>query len=130
MASAAGVEAPGRGPILGGVALEEVLRQRRDVLGALVQRRQVDLDGVEPEEQVLAEPPGGDLGAQVGVGGREDPHVDRAGAGIADPLQLAALEHAEQPGLLAQGQVRDLVEEEGAAVGHLEAARPGRRARR
>ena len=44
------------------------------------------------------------------------------GGGRADALELAGLEYAEEFGLLARGDVGDLVEEEGAAVGELEAA--------
>ncbi len=40
----------------------------------------------------------------------------------AHPLQLAGLEHAQQLGLLRERHVADLVEEERAAVGQLEAA--------
>src|SRR6185369_8407638 len=43
---------------------KEVAGQGRYVLGPLAQRRYGDLDGVEAEEQVLAEPPRGHLGAQ------------------------------------------------------------------
>ena len=35
---------------------EEVLDQQRDVVLALAQRRQVDVDDVEPVVEVLAEP--------------------------------------------------------------------------
>ena len=50
-----------------------------------------------------------------------------------DPLELALLQHAEQRDLGLDGQVADLVEEDGAAVGQLEATeaplrRPGERA--
>ena len=103
-------------------------RERADVVVPLAQRRQVDLDRVEPEEQVLAEAPGGDFGRDVGVGGRKDPHVDPPRARGADPLDLAALEHAEQLGLLARLQRADLVQQQRAAFGQLEASdavRPG-----
>src|SRR5581483_9875325 len=40
----------------------------------------------------------------------------------ADPLELPILEHAEQLRLRLEGQLADLVEEERAAVGQLEAA--------
>ncbi len=42
--------------------------------------------------------------------------------GAADPLDLALLEHAQQLGLQARAHLADLVEEDGAAVGRLEAA--------
>ena len=46
----------------------------------------------------------------------------RARARRADALELAGLEHAQQLGLLAERDVGDLVEEQRAAVGQLEAA--------
>ena len=46
------------------------------------------------------------------------------GRAAADALELALLEDAEELGLGLQGQLADLVEEEGAAVGQLEAADP------
>ena len=42
--------------------------------------------------------------------------------GAAQPLELALLQHAQQLHLRAQVQLADLVEEERAAVGQLEAA--------
>ena len=47
------------------VLAEEVLRQQRQILAAVAQRRQPDLDRVQPEEQVLAEPAGRDLVAEI-----------------------------------------------------------------
>src|SRR5262249_39386118 len=84
-------------------------------------RRQVDLDGVEPVEQILAQPAGGGLADDVGVGRGEHADVDLAGARAADGVELAGLQHAEQARLLAVRHVCDLVEEEPAAVGELEA---------
>ena len=60
--------------------------------------------------------------AQVGVRRRDDAHVDAARARRADALDLAALQHAQQLRLLRQRHVADLVEEERAPVGELEAA--------
>ena len=37
------------------VLVQEVLRQERDVLAAIAERRQVDLDRIEAEQQILAE---------------------------------------------------------------------------
>ena len=46
---------------------QEVLGQQRHVLRPVAQRRQVDLEDVQPEEQVVAEPAGGDA-ARAGRG--------------------------------------------------------------
>ena len=83
---------------------------------------QVDRHDVEAVVQVLAEPAGVDLVEQVAVGGGDDPGVDLDGLGVADALELALLEDAEQLHLeLGRGAV-DLVEEDGAGVRRLEPA--------
>ena len=97
-------------------------REQLDVLAALAQRRQVEVDRVEPEEQVLAELAGGDLGRQVGIGGGDQADVGAAGARRADALELAGLERAQELRLLAHRDVADLVHEQRAAVGQFEAA--------
>ena len=104
------------------VLRQEVTGQQRDVLAALAQRRHRDLDRVQPEEEVLPEAARRDLRVEVGVGGRDDAHVGAPRARAADALELAGLEHAQQLGLQVQRDVGDLVEEQRAAVGQLEAA--------
>ena len=56
------------------------------------------------------------------MGGGQHAHVHRDGLVAAQPLDVPLLQHAQQLGLGARGQVADLVEEDGAAVGLLEAA--------
>ena len=58
------------------------------------------------------------------MGGGEDAHVDLDRAVAAHRLEAAFLQHAQQLGLQLERQLADLVEEQGAAVRHLEAARP------
>ena len=96
--------------------------QHGNILAAVAQRRQADLDGVQPEEQVLAEAALCHGGVEVGIGGREDAHVHAAGFGGADALELAGLERAQQLGLQSLRDVGDFVQEERAAIGHFEAA--------
>src|SRR5690606_29100975 len=50
------------------------------------------------------------------------PHVHGMGAVIADSLVLAFLQHAQQLALQVERDLADLVQEDGAAVGELEAA--------
>ena len=83
--------------------------------------RNRNFDGVQAEEQILAELSGGNRVLQVAVGRRDQAHVDVLGARRAHALDLAGLEHAQQLGLLANRHVADLVEEDGAVVGQLEA---------
>src|SRR5512134_1708804 len=93
-----------------------------DVLRSLAKGRDPDLDRVEPEEEVLAESAGGDLCADVRVGGRDHPHIHLKRARGAEPLELAGLQDPEKLGLLADRHVGDLVQEESPAVGQLEAS--------
>ena len=59
------------------------------------------------------------------MGGRDHPHVGGHGARSAHPLELALLEDAQDLGLHGQRHVADLVQEEGALLGQLEAAGTG-----
>ena len=107
------------------VHLDEALHQQRDVAGALAQRRHDDGIGVQAVVQVGAEAALLRGLLQVDVGRDDEPDVDLAGGDVADALELALLQHAQQLRLGAGGQLGDLVEEQRAAVGPLEAARPG-----
>ncbi len=81
-----------------------------------------DGEDAEAVVEVFAEGLLADGLEQVAVGGGDDPDVDRDRRTAADALDLALLEDAEELGLGLQGQLADLVQEEGAAVGQLEAA--------
>ena len=59
---------------------------------------------------------------QVAVGGGDHAHVHAHGLRAADALELLLLQHAQQLHLRLERQVADLVEEDGAVVGQLEAA--------
>ena len=66
--------------------------------------------------------PAADLGVEVGVGRRDQADVGPPRPRRAEPLEVAGLEHAQQLVLLAERDVGNLVEEQRAALGHLEAA--------
>ena len=85
-------------------------------------RRDRHVDDVEPVIEILAEAAGGDLVGEAAVGGGDDADVDGLGDAAADALDLAGLERAEQFDLGVERQLADLVEEDGRAVGILEAA--------
>src|SRR5581483_7470266 len=96
--------------VVAGMLAEEMRRQRHDVLAPLPERRQVNFDGVEAEQEVLAETAGFDFGLQVGIGCRKDAHVDAARFRRADPLELAGLEGAQQLRLQIRRDIRNFVE--------------------
>src|SRR5205085_11822776 len=101
---------------------EEVLDERGNVLLAIAERRHMDVDDVEPVEEVIAELLLLDLPLQVFVGRADDADVDLDRQRRADPLDLPLLEYAEELRLHRQAHLADLIEEDRALVGHLEAA--------
>ena len=110
--------------VLPGQLADEPADQERDVLPPLAQRREVDVEDVEPVVEVVAELAQRDRVAERAVGGGEHPdvHLDRLGA--AHPEEGAALEHPQQLDLGGGRDLADLVEEDGAGVGQLEPAQP------
>ncbi len=102
---------------------QEVIEQRRHVVLALAQRRDRDVDDVEAVVEVFAEFAGGDPLGQAAVGRRHHAHVRvDAVAFVADALDFAGFEEAEQQRLHAQRHLADFVHEDGAAVGRFEQA--------
>jgi hypothetical protein len=93
-----------------------------EVFEALAQRREAQREHVEAVVEILAEAALGDRAGEVDVGGGEDADVDPDGAVAADGLEGALLQDAQQLGLGVDRELADLVEQEGAAVGHLEPA--------
>ena len=76
-------------------------------------------------EQVGAKAALVDQRGQMLVGRGDDAHVDADRLRRADPRDFAIFDRAQQPVLRRRGQARELVEEQGAAVGFLEAAVAG-----
>ena len=109
-------------PVARGVLAKKEVCERSDILAAIAQRRELDLDRVEAKEKILAKAPRLDLGVQIDVRGREHAHVHLTRARIADALHLAGLQHAQELRLLMQREISDLVQEECSAIGELEAA--------
>jgi len=73
-------------------------------------------------EEVAAEAPGLHLDSQVADGGADEAHVRAEGAGAADALELLVLGGAQELGLQGRRDLGDLVQQQGAAVGQIEAA--------
>ncbi len=103
-------------------AAHEVLDQIGDVLSAFTQGGRLDGEDIQAIEQVLAETAGRHRLRQVAVGGRDHPHIDPGRALGADGVDLPFLQGAQQLDLHVQGQLADLVQEQGAAVSLLELA--------
>src|SRR5207247_8989032 len=79
---------------------------------------------VEAVEEVFTELPRGQGVGGGLVGGRDDPDVDVKLFAAADATERVVLKDPQELGLHRNLQLGDLVEEEGAPVGELEAAEP------
>ena len=99
-----------------------MLHQQRDVLAALAQRRQLHGNDVQPVEEILAERAVGDHPREVGMRRGDDAHVDLDRVRVADALELALLQHAQQLRLQRRAHRPDFVEEQRALVRLLEAS--------
>src|SRR5947207_7983384 len=97
--------------------LDEVGDEQRDVLAPLAQRRDVDRDDVEAVEEILSEDPVLHGLRDVAVRCRDQAHVHLDVLRVPDAPDLALLDHAQELHLERWGDLRDLVEEERAAVG-------------
>src|SRR4051812_28408359 len=102
--------------------VEEIVAEQRDVLGALAQRRDAQRDRVDAEVEILAQPPVAQRGIEIDVGGADQAEVDMHDPVAADRPVLALLENAQQLGLQIRRHLADLVEQQRAALGHLEQA--------
>src|SRR5207247_5495788 len=78
----------------------------------------------QPVEEIASERAPLDLGLEVLVGGGYEADVDVDGPVGAHRGHLLLLDGPQELALEVQGHLPDLVEEEGAAVGHLEVAPP------
>ena len=79
---------------------------------------------VQPVEQIFAERALGHHLLQIAVGGGNDAHVDLGRVRVADALELALLQHAQQLHLHARAHRPDFVEEQRALVRLLEPSLP------
>jgi len=102
--------------IVGSGAREEVMHERRDLVAALAQGRDLQPDDVEAIEEIFAKPPGLDGQLEVRVGGDDDTDVHGEWRAVAERTDFARLEEAQQFGLQFEAELADLVEEERAAA--------------
>ena len=103
---------------------EEVLGELGDVLLAITKRRDCQWENSQAVEKVETEAAFGCVLFQMLVGGGDDADVDVEDFVVADALELAAIEEAEELGLEREGHFADLVEEQGSAVGGFNTAYP------
>ncbi len=107
--------------------------QKGDVLPPLTQRGHVDLDHVQPVEQILPKAPVLHGGLEILVGGRDKPDVHLDGLGTADTLEDPLLQDPQELDLNVRGEFADFVQKERSSVRQFEPALflghgPGKRA--
>src|SRR5882762_7686762 len=103
-----------RPAVLASETLQEPLGQKNDVSSALAQRRQIDRQDVEPEQEVFPKAilPGQFL--EIRVARRNDSYVCVAHYRTAHRAILEILEEAQERGLRFRGEHLDFVQEQGA----------------
>ncbi len=107
-------------PDAAGVLGEKVERQGLDVLAPLPQGGEGDGDDVEPVVEVFPEAPGLDLLGKILVGCGHEADVDAFRGGGPHGDELSLLDDPQELCLDRGGDVADLVQEQGAAVGLLQ----------
>jgi hypothetical protein len=103
-----------------GANLDEPVAEQRDVFGALAQRRHAQLDGVDAEVEVFAEPAVGERRVEIDVRGADEAEVHLDEPLAANRPVLTLLQHAQQFRLQVRRHLADLVEHERAALGEFE----------
>jgi hypothetical protein len=91
--------------------------QQGNIFAAVAQRRQAEIDHVEPVEEVFAEASLFDHDGQIAIGGGHDAGLDGDAMGGADGTDFLLLQRAQQLGLKVQSQLADLVEKDRASFG-------------
>ena len=106
--------------------LQEVVDEERDVLAALAEWRDHELDDPQAVVEILTEAAGTHGRFQVLIRGGDQPDVDADRRVAAHALELPLLDGAEELRLGLERHVTHLVEEEGTAVRCLELPLPPR----
>ena len=102
--------------------LEEVLDQQRNIFAPVAQRRQIDVDDVQPVVKIFAEFLLFHHLAQIRIGGGQNPHIHLHDFVRTERRELLLLNHAQQLGLRLRPDRADFIEEDRALVGDLERA--------
>jgi putative ABC transport system ATP-binding protein len=106
---------------------QQGIHQQRDVLPPLAQGRHMQGQHAQAVIQVGPECPVAHHGGKIPMRGREDADIHLAGLVLAQPLDFPFLQHAQQFHLDIQRHLADLVQQQGAAMGGLEAPLARRR---
>src|SRR5438552_3380619 len=96
--------------------------QERNVFDALAKRRQFDRENVEPVVEILAELALFDRLLEVAIARGDHTNVDRYLGSATQAPQPLLFQYSQQLGLQLDLHLGDFVEQQGSAVGKLEAS--------
>ncbi|MDT4845116.1 hypothetical protein FQZ97_790940 [compost metagenome] len=102
-------------------ARDQLVHQQRYIFDTLAQRRHFDGEHIQAVIQIFAEAALLDHPFQVLVGRRDDSHIGALRLVATDTLEGALLQYAQQLDLHRQWHIANFIEEQGTAVGQLEA---------
>src|SRR4029079_14842517 len=101
--------------------LEEPRREDRDVVTAIAKWGQHERDQVDAIQQILTELAAPPYPAQGAVGRRDPPDVSGPALARPEDFEAPVLQHAQQLHLRGVIEIANFVQEQGAAVGQLDA---------
>src|SRR6267142_679086 len=91
--------------------LEKVVGKQGDVADPLPERRQRNVEHLQPVKQIFPKRPAMDRFAQIAIAGRDDPHVGVLGPRAAEAPKFALLQESEKLRLCPERHIADFVEE-------------------
>ena len=100
-----------------GKTLEKMIGEEFDIPRALAERGDLDGKHIEAVVEILAKVAFLNCLEKVAVRSGDDAHIDFDGFISSDAFEFPLLENAEELGLEGEGDLTDLVEENGAAIG-------------
>ncbi len=99
-----------------------MVRQQRNIVGTLAQRRKLNGNDIQAVIKILAKLSLGDGFSQVLIGCGEHAHVHRQPFLTTDAADLMLLKDAQQARLHVRADTADLIEKAGSALGFFEHA--------
>src|SRR6266849_8037235 len=99
-----------------------MIGERQNIGATLAERRNSELENIQPEIKILAESAGLHGGGKINVGERDEARFDAQGFRAAEPFERALLQNAQELALRSGRERSDFIENDGAAAAELEAS--------
>src|SRR6266446_7750525 len=106
------------------VLIGEVVNQKRNVITAISQRRDINRKHVQTIVKITSELFFGDQLGDVGIRGRQYANIDALSASTAQALKFLLLQNSQKLGLQFERYIADLVQKERSLVRQLESSNP------